>query len=123
MERIIYELQCPCGYHYWVSAFNEPEWEMCPICGLGMEFRLFLCNDNYIEEVFMRTKLVRTILEREIDCALIMINEIEHDIARAETDEERAKLKVERYWMAYDVKLAERWLESCNGGGNGYGAE
>ncbi len=42
MERTIYELQCLCGYHYWVAVFREPEWEICPICGMGMEFRLFL---------------------------------------------------------------------------------
>ena len=52
MESTDYELECPCGYHYWVSVFSEPEWEICPVCGLCMEFRLFLKEDN---DVISRT--------------------------------------------------------------------
>ena len=48
MEHATYDLLCPCGYHYCVSVFNEPEWEICPICGLGMEFRLFLKEANSV---------------------------------------------------------------------------
>jgi len=43
-ERTTCELSCPCGYHYYVSVFTELEWERCPMCGLVMEFRLFLVN-------------------------------------------------------------------------------
>ena len=53
MERINCELECPCGYHYWVSVFGEPEWEICPICGLGMEFRLFLKEESYCDGVIV----------------------------------------------------------------------
>ena len=52
MERTIYELQCPCGYYYWLSVPKEPEWEICPVCGLGMEFRLFLKEANDVRDAY-----------------------------------------------------------------------
>lgn len=48
-ERATYELLCPCGYRYWVSVFDAPEWEVCPVCGLSMVFRLFLVNKEGVD--------------------------------------------------------------------------
>ena len=42
-RRIRYEFQCPeCNYHYWLEAFERPNWVKCPICGHNDETVEFL---------------------------------------------------------------------------------
>ena len=59
MDRVEYELLCPCGYGYYVSVFDEPEWEICPLCGLGMPFKMFIIGEetgicSRLPEIVMR---------------------------------------------------------------------
>ena len=45
-EASLFEMECHCcGYRYWVRVPREvevPEYEICPLCGHGDEFRRFI---------------------------------------------------------------------------------
>ena len=43
---LLFQMRCHCcGYRYWVRVPREaavPEYELCPLCGHGDEFRRFI---------------------------------------------------------------------------------